>query len=207
MNLRSSGTNNMVPTLDNFAVWVGWNNRIQGERDTTKLATPAAFTITIDGNARRSIGIDARSVLEFALLPVDGQPAARKTPQAGDSTARPQRQQNQQQRRSNEDEEKPPIDLSVEVIDANGVRVSVPLSRYGAVRRPLETHILRRADRERTQFARMYEMVLQTYSIPLTDLRTIEPRLDPARITTVRFLFDRAPMGTVIIDDVGFARR
>jgi dienelactone hydrolase len=208
MNLRNAGTNNMVPTLDNFAVWVGWNNRIQGERDTTKLATPAAFTVSIDGNARRTLGIDARSVLEFQLLPVDGQPAARKT--ARDSTARADsaaRRAPTPPRRNNENEEKPPVDLSIEVTDANGIKVSVPLSKYGTVRRPLEMNILRRADRERTQFARMYEMVLQTYSIPLAELRALEPRFDPARLATVRFLFDRAPMGTAIIDDIGFARR
>ncbi|HUF50796.1 MAG TPA: hypothetical protein VMN60_08185 [Longimicrobiales bacterium] len=204
MNLRGSGTNNMMPTLANFAVWAGWNNRIQGEADSTKLATPASLTIQLDVNARRALLLDARSVLEFQLLPIDGQPAARKSQQQADSAAaKPAAPPRAEDRNA----AKPPIDLTIEVVDANGIHVRVPLSRYGAVRRPLEMNVLRRADREKTQFARMYELVLQTYAVPLADLRALNAALDPARVTTIRFLFDRAPMGTVIIDDIGFARR
>jgi hypothetical protein len=89
----------------------------------------------------------------------------------------------------------------------NGVTATVPLSRYGAIRRPLEMSILRRKDREKAQIPRLYEMVLQSYSIPLTDLQAVAPGFDVTRIGSVRFLFDRAPAGTVIIDDIGFSRR
>jgi hypothetical protein len=74
------------------------------------------------------------------------------------------------------------------------------------VRRPLEMTVTRRRDTEATTFARLYEMVLQTYRLPLADFRAAAPSLDLRRITTVRFLFDRTPAGTVLIDDVGFAR-
>jgi len=112
----------------------------------------------------------------------------------------------QSSERSGDDEEKPPLDLTLEVVDANGTRAAVPLSRYGAVRRPLEMTVTRRRDTESTNFARLYELVLQTYSVPLSDFRALAPTLDPKRITAVRFLFDRTPAGTVILDDVGFAR-
>ena len=103
--------------------------------------------------------------------------------------------------------DKPPVDLTVEVVDAAGVRAQLPLSRYGAVRRPLEMTVTRRRDRETASgSARSYELVLQSYRIPLVDFRAAAPGLDPRRITTVRFLFDRTPAGTVLLDDVGFAR-
>jgi hypothetical protein len=62
-----------------------------------------------------------------------------------------------------------------------------------------------RRDLERSRFARQSEIVLQTYSLPLADFRGVEPALDVRRIRSVRFLFDRAIAGTIIVDDIGFA--
>jgi hypothetical protein len=207
MMLRTQSAPGEGPSMQNYAAWVGWNNRIQGEKDTTKLATPAALTITLDDTARRTLALDARSALEFVLLPTDALPGPRKPAgkdekkEGADSTRRAAPRPKPKQ-----DDEKPPIDLSVVVTDANGVSASVPLSRYGAIRRPLEMSILRRKDREKANYPRLYEMVLQSYRIPFADLQSAVPHLDVTRIESVRFLFDRAPAGTVIIDDVGFSR-
>jgi len=38
--------------------------------------------------------------------------------------------------------------------------------------------------------------------IPLADFRGVDPRT----LREVRFVFDIAPAGTVVIDDIGFAR-
>ena len=92
------------------------------------------------------------------------------------------------------------MDLSIEVVDAAGTHARVPLSRYGAIRRPLETHVYRRQDWEE-RFASHAELVLQSYVIPLADFGGV----DPAAIREVRFVFDRAVAGTVVIDDIGFA--
>jgi hypothetical protein len=48
--------------------------------------------------------------------------------------------------------------------------------------------------------------VLQTYSLPLADFVAVRPDLDVRRLRSIRFLFDRAVSGTVIVDDIGFAR-
>ena len=101
----------------------------------------------------------------------------------------------------------PPIDLTIEVVDAAGVTARLPLSRYGTIRRPLETHILRRRDREKRQFQNLYELVLQSYHLPLADFAAAEPRLDPSRLRQVRLVFDRADAGTVIVDGIGVTIR
>jgi hypothetical protein len=62
-----------------------------------------------------------------------------------------------------------------------------------------------RRDVERERFARRSEIVLQTYSLPLADFTAAETALDVRRLRTVRFLFDRAVAGTIIVDDIGFA--
>jgi dienelactone hydrolase len=211
LNLRTGTGPTHASSLGNHAVWIGWNNRIQGEPDTTRLATPASYTVSLADTARRTLALAAGSTLEFQLLPVDGAPSARKP--AVDSTAADPAQAAggraaapKPKPATAKDAEKPPVDLSVQVVDGNGVSASVQLSRYGAVRRPLEMGVMRRRDREREVFARMYEMVLQGYRIPLADFTAAAPALDVASIREVRFVFDRSPSGTVIIDDIGFGR-
>jgi hypothetical protein len=92
------------------------------------------------------------------------------------------------------------------LVDANGVTASVPLSRYGPVRRPLEISILRRKDIEKNRFDRNYEVVLQSYSVLLGDFIRAVPQFDLTALRSIRFVFDRAYAGTVVLDDIGFSR-
>ena len=190
----------------NNAVTLGWNNRIAGE-DTTRRGRPASFTMHLPVDVVRDLQLGETSSLQLLLMPTETMPGPRRA--RSDSTAadsareRPDRPDSPRRR---DDEELPPIDLSIEVVDAAGTTASVPLSHYGVVRRPLEAWILMRRDLERSRFARQSEIVLQTYSIPLADLRRARPALDLASLSAVRFVFDRAVAGTVIIDDIGFAR-
>ena len=91
------------------------------------------------------------------------------------------------------------IDLTVEIVDASGASARVTLSDYGAVRRPLPIRVYRRGDWEE-RFASDSEVVLQTYVLPLADFSGVDPR----SLREVRFVFDRATAGTVVIDDIGF---
>jgi hypothetical protein len=49
-------------------------------------------------------------------------------------------------------------------------------------------------------------MVLQSYTIPFADFRAANPQIDVWRVAAVRFVFDRAVAGTVIVDEIGFSR-
>ena len=94
---------------------------------------------------------------------------------------------------------------TIEVEDGSGRTASVVLSDYGAVRRPLDTYVLRRSDLEATRFQTHWELILQTYSIPLLDFEEANAALDVSRLTTVRFLFDRVHAGEIVFDQVGFS--
>ena len=95
----------------------------------------------------------------------------------------------------------------MEVVDAAGHAARLPLTRFGKPRRPLEIHILRRADEERQRYPTTFEMVLQTYVMPLTDFMQAEPQLDIAHLRSVRLVFDRLVAGTVVVDDIGISSR
>ena len=104
-----------------------------------------------------------------------------------------------------EDEaEDEPVDLSIEIADAQGQAASVPLSAYGPIRKPLSIKVRRRNDSER--FGRQWEMVLQSYSIPLEDFVATNGRLDLSSIRQVRLVFDRTSAGTVVVDNIGFSK-
>jgi len=99
---------------------------------------------------------------------------------------------------------KPPLRLSVQLVDSDGNSGKVILNRYGPVRRPIEIRIARREDQ---RFAGDTEMVLQSYSIPLDDfVLSSSNALDLRRLKEIRILFDESKAGTVVLDEVGFSR-
>jgi dienelactone hydrolase len=208
LQLRTANSPAEGTSQYNNVVTLGWNNRIAGE-DTTRMGRPASYTLTLPAGAG-AWRPPADGALQFLLTATDAMPGPRAVPRdtaSADSARSDSDRPRPPRRRSNaDDEEKPPIDLSIEIEDAAGVTAKVPLSRYGAVRRPLESYILRRRDIERSRFGALAETVLQSYAIPLSDFRTVQPALDLDRLTRVRFLFDRSPAGTVLLDDIGFSR-
>jgi dienelactone hydrolase len=197
-------------TFQRKAVWLGWNNRIAGE-DTTRHGPPAVYEVTLADTLARAWGVGPDSYLELALVATDATPSPRRAPvdsaaqadTAGEAGAAARSRS--PARRRGEEERKPPIDVTVEIEDANGAIARVPLSRYGPIRRPLETRVLRRADRERTAFARMHELVLQSFSIPLVDFQAASS-IDVSELRAVRLVFDQVVAGTVIVDDIGVAK-
>lgn len=41
--------------------------------------------------------------------------------------------------------------------------------------------------------------------MPLAAFVKVAPQFEPARLRTIRLLFDRTPSGTIVLDDVGLA--
>lgn len=205
LQLRTANSPSEGSSQYNNALTVGWNNRLAGD-DTTRMGPPAVFTVDLPLALSREWGLSSGGELQFLLMPTDAMPGPRAAPRdstAADSTgARPARRAAP---KKSEDEKKPPVDLSIELVDAEGHTARLPLSRYGVIRRPLEAYIMRRRDQERSRFGAQSELVLQTFVLPLADFAAAARGLDLDALTEVRFVFDRATAGTVVIDDIGFA--
>ncbi len=191
---------------NNSAVWLGWNNRIAGD-DTTKSGMAASYTITLPDSLARSWSVGRDASLAFLLSPTDVKPAPRAVPKdttKRDSTAKkaaaPKRP-----RPKKTAPDTTPIDLTIELTDAGGTVARLPLSTFGAIRRPLVTRIMRREKRDKAQFSTLHELVLQSYILPFPDFIAASPSFDPTRLRTIRFVFDRTVAGTVVVDDVGFS--
>lgn len=205
LELRSANRNNTSQSQENQAVWIGWNNRIAGD-DTTRTGPPARYTIGLPDGLARRWRLGPGTTLDFMLGATYATPAPRADP-AADSTEKAERGERppRPQRSASDDEEKPPIDLSVEVEDAAGRTAKVDLRRYGAIRRPLETYVMRRSDMEERRFAEHWEQILQTYSIPLGDFLDRNESLDLATLSAVRLVFDRSVAGEVVVDEIGLS--
>ncbi|MEO5567295.1 MAG: MFS transporter [Gemmatimonadaceae bacterium] len=189
--------------LNTNAVWLGWNNKVAGP-DTTKRGRPATYTITMSDSLVRAWKVDDRAAICFSVAPQDAKPGPRPLPRdtaKKDSTSKTSTPKTPKAPKAVPDSF--PVDFTVQVTDAAGVTASVSVRNYGVPRRPLEVRILRRANQEQLRFANKYEIVLQSYVIPMADLVAVAPALDPTKLRSVRFVFDRAIWGTILLDDVG----
>ena len=193
--------------LNTNAVTLGWNNHIRGD-DTTKMGRPASYTITLTDSAARALGVGAQSALYLSLAPTDAKPGARApardTTKKADSIKADSAKRNPPKPPAKKAEkDTTPVDLTIELMDANRNVARLPITRFGVPRRPLEIHILRRADEERQRYPTTYELVLQTYVMPLADFAKVAPEFDPSALRSIRLVFDRLQVGTVVIDDIG----
>ena len=191
-----------TPMYDN-AVLLGWNRHIAGD-DTTKLGRPATYTIALGDSLVRTLHVDAQSSVYLSMAPTSDKPGPRQP--ARDSTKKADSTKKTPAKKppaKKDEKDTTTVDFTVELVDANNVTARLPITQFGVPRRPLETHVLRRADREKTAFARTYEIVLQTYVMPMADFVKASPQFAPDKLKSMRLVFDRNPAATIILDDVG----
>jgi hypothetical protein len=164
--------------------------------------------MTITDSLRDAWRVDREWSVVFSLAPTEAKPGPRQPPKdstkaKGDS-AKKKSAPKKDKPKAKDERDTTAFDLTVEVADADGGTARVPLSRYGAVRRPLQSYVYLRKGRDAQRFATTYELVLQTYVIPLADLAS--QGVNPSRLRTVRWRFDRTPAGTVVLDNIGLSR-
>lgn len=204
LQLRSSNRSNTSASQENQAVTIAWNNRIAGA-DTARHGPAARYEVDLPTYLASNWTLSSSTTLDFMLGPTPRVPGPRKDPASADEEAESNEDEPQRPSGSDEEQEDPPVDLSIEVTDVSGNSARVTLSDYGAIRRPLDTYVLRRADIEAQRFQTHWELVLQTFSIPLGDFTTDNPAVDLRRLAAVAFVFDQVHGGEVAIDQIGFS--
>jgi hypothetical protein len=207
LELRSSNRNDTPASQHNQGLVLGWNNRIAGE-DTTRVGPPARYAIELPAGLAGEWRLDGAGSLQLSLAATERMPSPRRDPAADSAAEGSERGRRggggRRSAGSGDDDDKPPLNLSVELEDGRGRTASVSLADYGPIRRPLEIHVRRRTDLEASM--QHWELVLQTFVIPLSDFTDAAepPSLDDVR--AVRLVFDRAVTGEVVVDEIGFSR-
>ena len=216
LQLRSSNRTNTSASQINQAVWLGWNNRTRGSDEP---APPGTYDIALTPAVRMDLSPGFEWSLELHVGGLEGGPGPR-SPEEPSEDGEPEGEEGSAQEGAanspsepgrgegseNGDEDEPPLDLTVLAYDADGDSARVVLSDYGALRRPLETWVMRRTDLEDDRFQNPWELILQHFSIPLGDFAQANSRFDPTRLAGVRLVFDRTEKGLVVLDDIGLAR-
>ena len=193
---------------NNHAVWLGWNNRMAGD-DTTRLGPPATYTVTLPDSITRNWNIDRNTTFAFLLAATDAKPGARKAPVDStkkDTTAAKKPAAKKPPAPKNPPKDTSTIQISLEAEDASGNKARVLVNDYGAIRRPLDVKVLRVKGQDKQRFATTYELVLQSYSVPLRDFARANASFDPTRLRAVRFVFTPSVAGTVVLDEIGFSK-
>ncbi|MGH7470939.1 MAG: alpha/beta hydrolase family protein [Longimicrobiales bacterium] len=199
---RAGGTSD---PQNNYAVWLGWNNRIAGD-DTTRTGPPATYGVQVTDSLASSWNIDGNTSFAFLLAATDARPGPRQ-PAQRDTTKKPDAKKKPAA-------PKPPkieydtttILITLEAEDANGQKSRVSVNRYGLIRRPLPVKVLRVEGEDKKRFGTTYELVLQSFSIPLRDFAAQNASFDPKRLRAIRFVFEPTIAGTVVLDELGFSK-
>ena len=199
---RAGGTSD---PQNNYAVWLGWNNRISGP-DTTRVGPPATYTISVTDSLVRSWNIDGNTTFSFLLTPTDAKPGPRQPP-VKDTTAKPDpKAKPPAPKPAKPAEDTTTIRITLEAEDANGRTARVLINDYGVIRRPLPVKVLRVEGDDKERFGTTFELVLQSYSVPLRDFVARNSAFDPTRVRHIRFVFEPTVAGTVILDEIGFSK-
>ncbi len=190
-------------TMDTKAVYLGWN--------TKEEEPPASYTIELPGEG---LELGGDSVLTFVLSD-----AAQKAPRPDSD-----KDENEEDEGGNEsesqhddesndtnqdtesedqeaDEEPEPIDLTIEMTDLDGNSATLTLGHFSLLQPQIKVQTRKARFLGRSAPS---EVVFQSFAYPLRDFVVVNPDFDPTRLAAVRFLFDRTPVGVVVLDDVGF---
>ncbi len=161
-------------------LYLGWNMTSGNGPPPTSTKT-GSYRITLPETTAAAWGLDANSRLVFAVADTREDP-------------------------DNRDAKKTyaPIDFTIEIGTSEGVVSRVPLSRIFPLPPILRVTFTKWKYLDRAFYAGKTEPVFQTYELPLAMFAA--PGWNPARIREMRFVFDRTPSGTIMLDGVGFTR-
>jgi dienelactone hydrolase len=209
LKMRSRG---LVP-FDNNTVMLGWT----APRSATDTAR-ATYTISLPDTLASSWKLTPASALVFDMANYGAKPR----PLAAGDTAAPPAQPDTSHKKAASAPKPPalsdsakkaaakadslPLDLTVELMFADGRVASIPLSEIAPIRPPLTSRIWS-YDYFATRLnppAKNHDDILAHYTIPFARFAERLPGLNPSMIRAIRFRFDRGPAGTVLLDDVGF---
>ncbi len=215
LDLRSANRTSTSSSQLDQALWLGWNNSYRGSEEP---APPAVFSLTLPDGLAEEWSAGATTTLEMHVGGLDREPGPRRPPEeegeegegeadeGDEERAAEEAEEEDREDSPDEDEEKPPLALTIAAVDADGDTARVSLTDYGPLRRPLTIRVLRRQDLEEQRFADPWELILQHFSIPLSDFAAVNSAFSPRTLRTVVLVFDQTEKGTVVVDDVGLAQ-
>lgn len=99
----------------------------------------------------------------------------------------------------NENMGETPVDFTIELMDDQGEKASLPLSHYAFLQPALKTHIMKN---DLLDPLEQSENIFQTFEFPLSDFMAQNPHFDPAALRSIRLLFNKTPTRLIILESI-----
>jgi hypothetical protein len=150
--------------------------------------------------------LDQDTALVFSIADTGDSPPADDEDETGEEAEENDNEaEEEEEEGDDEDAEPEPVDLTIEVVTADGGVASIALSSVRRLVPPLPSRFSK-LPTEGWAWGRAWETTLQTVEVPLSRFSEELPELDPSAITQISFVFDKSPEGMVLIDDIGFSQ-
>jgi dienelactone hydrolase len=195
------------------------------EEDKGPIGPPASYAISIPAALLTQWHIGDQSAVYLSLAVTNTKPGPRqppkkegdeakaddkpadksKTPPKPKTPAKPKPPEKSKEEKEKEELEAEPVDLTIELADAEGQVARLPLSHFGVAHHPLDARIYRRDGRDAQRFTNIYELIAQTFVLPVADFIADNPALDPHALASIRLVFDRTEAGTIIVEHAGLS--
>ncbi len=205
MRYRTGGTQ------ENHVVRLGWKNE-EGKNEEGKETPPgpARYVIDLPVDYARAQGIGPGSLLVFSISDTgETPPDPDEEEDNGEENGEENSEENSEEKEADkedekEDEEKDPLDLTLELVDSNGVSSRLPLSYFSTLHPPLKAKMTRWGMMESAIYRKDVDPILETFEFPLQAFKEANPEFDPGKLVKIVFLLDRGAEGVIYLDEIGF---
>jgi dienelactone hydrolase len=179
-------------------VFLGWNRAND--------APAATYAITLPAGSAANWHLGQASTLEFSLAPMDEDvslPGKKKDDEK-------EKKKDKEEDKSKKKERESP-DFTVELVTSDGAIASAPVSRFVSIPPPFKEKFTKLGVLDDAGYNQDWEVVFQTVRAPLSAFETTcqgkcKP-FDPAKLSVVRFKFDRTPIYKICISAIGFGKQ
>lgn len=98
------------------------------------------------------------------------------------------------------------VDISIELVTSDSVKVAFPLSQLSGIIPPLRVDIVKLGMLYSKNERESAEKVLKTVIINFEDIIKLDHNFNPMHLTGISFVFDRTAIGEIILDRIGILK-
>ncbi|HMF77732.1 MAG TPA: hypothetical protein VK604_18900 [Bryobacteraceae bacterium] len=176
---------------DYNGVFLGWNRT---HDKNSKIPPAASYSIELPPALAGDWKLNKQSVLTMSIAVTD-------------ETAPPAGKKKLKNKDVDQDGDDKPAatDFTIAMETQDGTTVKLPVSRFNLLLPPLKVRLTKLERLDKSMYKEESEPVFQSVFAPLTAFAQQDPRFDPAKLKTVRLVFDRTPSRVIIVSAVGFS--
>jgi dienelactone hydrolase len=176
---------------DYNGVFLGWNRE---HAKTSKIPPAASYSVALPPGlaGQWQLNGDSALTLSIAVSDESAPPADKKLADKDVDVEG--------------DDKIDPTDFTIVLETGDGVTVKRPVSQFNLLLPPLKVRFTKLERLDKLLYKEDSEPIFQSVIAPLSKFVEMDKRFDPAKLKTIRLVFDRTPARVVILSGIGFSR-